>query len=223
MTKLVSSAIVLACVLYSRASPADSWSVAEESGEDVRASAPRARPSSWTKYRWAIDAQVGIATPLGAIGVGVDYTPLLDLLSLDCGIGTNFVGPEIACGLRLRHVFQRGHQSIYLGLGASGGPHEQTRVTRLGAWAPLIAPLTAMGHGAYSAGYRFDIAYWANVEFGYESRSRKGGTFRAFVGSGILLNPGQARSTDPPPSSAATVLPPATALGYVGVAFGRAL
>lgn len=210
--RLTSLFLALLSLIVARVSLADTTTVARKS----RAS----RESAWARKPLALEARFGIATPIGAAGVGIDYSPL-EFLGLECGVGTNFVGPEVGCGARLRLSMPSGTRALYLGASGSLGPHEQTEDTRYGALAVLHAPMSAMGHSSYSASYEVALAKWADVELGYESRSREALVLRVYAGVASLLNADDAIATDPP-NEGDKVLPLMTALPYVGLALGKA-
>jgi hypothetical protein len=178
--------------------------------------------SSWSMRPFALDLRFGVAAPNGAVGFGLDYSPV-ESLSLECGLGTNFLGPVVDCGARMRLVLGRKRdRAIYIGAGASVGPHSQNQMTRLGALAVFVGPMMSMGHTTYSASYSWDTAYFANFEIGYESRSQSGATIRAFAGVASLLNVEDGVATDPAEDEYTVVLEPAQTLLYAGFAWGRA-
>jgi hypothetical protein len=180
----------------------------------------RSSGNGWVDRPFGMELRLGVATPTGAVGLGVDYSPI-GPLSLECGVGTNFIGPEAGCGARARAVFASGRRAMYLGVGVSGGPHSQTVGSRYGAFSIFVGPMTSMGHSTYTS-HHFDMAYWTNVELGYETRRRSGSTFRAYGGAAFLMNPDDAVMTEPI-TEYDKELPLTTTMLYGGVAFGYAL
>jgi hypothetical protein len=159
---------------------------------------------------------VGIATPTGLAGVGLDYSPT-HLLSLDCRGGTNLIGPEAACNVRVRPA-AGAEQAFYLGAGLSFGPHAQSDVSQDGLFALFTGPFSAMSHTSYGS-YRWDLAYFTNLELGHETRLWTGFTMRAYFGLGVLMNPGDGVESRRDYEESVSI---SNVLAYGGFAFGYA-
>jgi hypothetical protein len=162
------------------------------------------------------------------MGLMLDYSPIA-WLSLGCGAGTNFYfqtsmgGLEAACMLRFRPVRDR-ERSLAFGFGGSVGPFEKTEVAAMGAFAPLLGPMTQIREGPGPLPRVWDTAGWLNFEIGYERRTLVGVTFRVYLGISQLLNPYDARPLEPvsDPYGSVDVVSLETTLLYFGVALGRA-
>ncbi len=178
--------------------------------------------SAWAERPFAIDAGLGVATPVGLAGVWLDGAPL-PWLSLSVGAGTNLSGLQLAGMLRFR--FTPHHRdSPFIGLGYSRGPFSQSRWTRFG--------MISVPDGAYdqmladhspTPGRHWNLAHWANLEAGAELRRATGFDARGFGGIGLLANPrdnsvGVAQDETSPP--ARKVVPMVV---YFGAAFGFSL
>lgn len=196
--------------------PADHGVSGEQRGE-----------SAWELRPFAIEVDLGVATPVGALGVMIDTSPS-SRFSIGCGLGTNLYfrtissGFEGACMMHLRPLSGR-ERALSLGVGASVGSFEKSEVSAMGAFGPLLGPMTAIREGPGPRDKRWDVAAWLNFDIGYERRTVQGATFRVYLGVAQLLNPGSGRETEPPdPNYDPGVVKSSTTLLYFGVAFGRA-
>jgi hypothetical protein len=189
--------------------------------ETIRADEPVDPWGAWRTRRLTLEADLGIAAPLGGVGFYADYA-LATRLSVGCGVGTNFIGPEGACMARAR-LFERKRSAFYFGVGVSGGPHRQSDVSRLGLLAIPLAPLTQIREDLPPAPRDWDFAKWANFEIGFDTRWEKGGTMRAYLGIAALLNPGGSTTAPPDDKSYYGTVDTAKMLLYAGIGFGRAL
>jgi hypothetical protein len=187
------------------------------------------RQSGWDRRPWAIELNLGIATPVGVAGLMLDYAPLTSL-SLGCGAGTNLFfdtkmhGVEAACMVRFR-ALSDSQRALALGFGASIGPFLKTEVFAMGTLGPFLGPLTALREGPPPRERVWDAAGWLNFEMGYEKRTLEGVTFRVYVGVAHMLNPEDARPLEPPTDAFdrdRDVVELSTTLMYFGVAPGRA-
>lgn len=164
-----------------------------------------------------VEAQVGLGTPLGFGGVGVDLN-LLEPLSLNAGVGVGSDGPQLALMGRARWTpNSAAAASGYTGLGASVGPY-------------LAGPdcdAVVCDSGAELPREQWDAAVWANLELGVEQLvgAEHSVSFRGYVGLGRLLNPGGSElSTDycaaGSPCGGFNGIPMQPWLIYVGMAVG---
>jgi hypothetical protein len=186
---------------------------------DEDGSAPTPSPhgwdSAWGKNPFSFEFHAGIAMPLGAAGIMASYS-FVPWVALACGAGTNFVGPQFACMARGRLIL-RETRALYFGAGLSGGPHEQTEITRLGAFGPLLAPLTQMREDLSPAPLHWDFARWVNFEVGYESR--KAVLFSTYAGVAFLTNPGDMWASAGTQYSTKS-LTPVQSMVYAGISLG---
>ncbi len=89
-------------VAAAQSPPQPSTSVVPE--QHVAAAPPPPSPatySGWAERPFALDANVGLAMPLGGVGVSIEYAPIR-WVSLGAGVGTNLEGPQLAGMLRFR-------------------------------------------------------------------------------------------------------------------------
>ncbi|MCB9609945.1 MAG: hypothetical protein H6716_25375 [Polyangiaceae bacterium] len=146
----------------------------------------------WQK-KLAIQAQVGLATPLGALGLSLEYAPVEEFtLSAGVGLGSGpyCLSPEDQ-PQAYDEVCKRWHRDLqYAVLGRVRFPIEGPLATGFGAGPSMggytwVEPLQFDGP-AYKSTER---AYWGNLELFVEGRSEAGWTGRFFVGYGFMLNP----------------------------------
>ena len=182
---------------------------------------PERSGEAWAERPFSIELMMGVATPLGLGGFMVEVAPVR-WLSLGCGIGTNIIGPEVACMSRFR-VASTPDTALALGLGVSGGPHHQSPGTALGALSVIAGPLSANGESPWPSSYHWARALWLNGEVGYERRWPTGLGVRAFVGLARILNPDDrvARPAGPDPGQHRS-FQPNTTLPYAGLGWGYA-
>jgi hypothetical protein len=132
------------------------------------------------------ELHLGLGTPLGFIGVALDYA-VTPMLSVNAGVGLGGSGPQGAVSARLRIPSFSAHSAPYIGLGLSGGPYTP--------WSLCIPA----GEGDCSPpAYHWDTAYWVNFEAGGEMRTPSNVTIRAYAGLGWMLNPGDGQTGEPP-------------------------
>ncbi len=163
----------------------------------------------WEQRPFAIEGHVGLGTPLGALGVALDVTPI-KWVSLNAGVGAGLgdgkqasLTRQIAFGARGRYSF--GRTALALGGGYSFGPYVKGDTVFDAAWW-----LT------------WDRADWWNTDFSVEHRWESGVQFRAYVGLAMLLDPyNNTCSGDIPRSSCDAHSK--TSLPYLGVAVGYSL
>lgn len=168
-----------------------------------------------SKHPLTLSLDLGIAMPVGAAGVTLEYAPIR-ALGFGCGVGTNLVGVEVACGARGRLVLNNSY-SLTLASGLSGGRHVQNESTRLGLFGLVLGPLMQSGHSTYLE-RTWQRAYWWYGDIGIENRVSDRVFSRVFVGASLLTNPGQGVLAAPRDShDEATTL--ASVLVYGGVSF----
>jgi hypothetical protein len=176
----------------------------------------------WAERRFALDGNVGLATPLGELGAWLDYAPA-SWLSLAVGAGANPHGLQLAGAARLRLSPQR-QASPFLGAGYSQGPFEQGIGTRYGLLSAAVYELQQLrDNNRPTPWHHWDRARWLNLELGGEERLPRGFDARGFAGVGLLLNPRANREElavivdhDDAPTVVPVVL-------YLGAAFGFSL
>ena len=168
-------------------------SVAAEQQLEVERPAPEPH-SPWAAKPFAIDLHLGIATPLGGVGISTEYA-VIPALSLSAGVGASGSGWQAAGMLRARFTPYR-PRSLFVGAGYSQGRHEQSPANRYGAFS-FVSVLSAMGHDAPARGHVWEPARWLNLEFGGEKRAASGVDLRGTGGVTILLNPGDAAVVGP--------------------------
>lgn len=182
--------------------------------------------NAWQERPWALEVELGIATPVGMAGLMLDYS-LFDWVSLGCGGGTNLYvdtalhGLEGACMLHLRPIKGR-ERAFSVGLGASIASFRKTELTGMGAFGLFLGGLTQIREGPGPVGRTWDVAYFVNLEVGYERRSPEGPVFRVYGGIAELANPADGVPDEPVSPSADGIVSRETTLFYAGVAFGRA-
>lgn len=196
--------------------PRSRAAVAAEQHRDLAA---REAPHPWRERPFALDAMLGIAHPLGLVGVSAEYAPI-EYVSLGGGVGSNLLGWQLAGMARARFT-PEARGSFYVGGGYSQGRHIQAEGTRDGVFSLFLGPLTAMGHDR-ERGHDWHIARWLNAELGAEQRRASGFDLRGFVGFAFLLNPNQGVPA-PPDNSQSRLLPVRDWMLYAGTALGFAL
>ncbi len=146
----------------------------------------------WQK-QLAIQGQVGLATPLGSVGVSVEYAPLEELTfaaGVGLGSGPYCLSPEDQ-PKAYDAICRRWHRDLqYALMGRVRIPIEGALASGFGAGPSMggytwVEPLQFDGP-AYKSTER---AYWANLEYFVEARSEEGWTGRFFIGYGFMLNP----------------------------------
>jgi hypothetical protein len=147
---------------------------------------PDAEPHPWRARPFALDAELGIATPFGLAGVSAEVAPI-EYVSLGGGVGGNLLGVQYVGMARLRFTPER-RASFYFGSGYTQGPHEQGQGTQDGVFGVFTGPLSSMGHSS-PRGHTWKTARWINAELGVEQRGKQGIDMRGFLGSCFLLNP----------------------------------
>lgn len=145
----------------------------------------------WRAHPFAISGMLGIATPTGNVGIWADFAPI-EYVSLSAGLGFNLEGPQLAGMMRGRLLPER-HNTPFVGVGYSQGPHQQSLATQDGVVSIFVAMLVALGEDRRAARH-WETARWANVEAGWEHRSDSGFDLRVFLGLATLLNPSQNRA-----------------------------
>jgi hypothetical protein len=189
--------------------------------DNTVASAPQGAPSDTTSaddpanHPLTLSLDLGIAMPVGAAGVTLEYSPIR-ALGFGCGVGTNLVGVEVACGVRGRLVTKKSY-SFTLSSGLSEGRHVQNESTRLGLFGLVLGPLMQSGHTTYLE-RTWQHAYWWYGDIGIENRGSDRLFSRVFVGASLLANPGQGVLAAPRDSHD-TATPLASVLVYGGVSF----
>ena len=175
----------------------------------------------WAERPLAFDGTVGLGTPLGNLGLSLEYAPIR-WVSLGAGVGVNIDGIQKAGMLRVRLTPNR-PASLFAGGGYSEGPWHQEKATRYGL-VSAAKDLYEYDHGPRGPGApvrHWKRGRWVNLELGGETRRNKGDGFdaRGFAGVALLLNPGEnTLETDVGDS-----LPPLKVVPFVfyfGAAFG---
>jgi hypothetical protein len=200
------------------------------SSRDVAAQVPAAErasavverqhePHPWRARPFAIDALIGIASPVGVAGLAIDYAPV-EALSLSAGAGTNLFGWQISGMLRWRFNPER-RTSLSLGAGYSQGAHHQARGTQDGVFSVLTGPLSSMGEDNLQE-RDWRVARWLNVELGVERREERGVDARGFAGVAFLLDPDD-NALAPPQDQYDRPIEVRAFMVYLGGAFGYAL
>jgi hypothetical protein len=162
---------------------------------------------------------LGIATPTGNVGIWADFAAI-EYVSISAGLGFNVEGTQLAGMLRGRLLPER-HNTPFIGVGYSQGPHLQAMGVQDGVVSVLLAPLASMGEDRHQARH-WETARWLNVEGGWEHRSDSGFDLRVFLGLATLLNPGQNR-VDTPNNGYDTPIEVRKAMAYLGAAVGWGL
>ena len=174
---------------------------------------------AWRERPLAVDATLGIATPLGLAGVSAEYAPF-EYASFGAGVGTNLIGWQLAAMGRARYTPEEG-QTLYVGAGYSQGRHSQSEGNRDGLFSLVLGPLSAMGHNP-KRGHDWRTARWLNLEAGQERRTAGGLDVRGFIGCAILLNR-DAGIPAPPDNNQSALLPVRELMLFAGAAIGFAL
>jgi hypothetical protein len=160
----------------------------------------------------AILAHLGIATPVGGIGISLDAMPV-SLLAIHVGVGTNGEGPEFEAGARLRlHLFHDGY--VTLGSGWSVAHYTGHSANGLKGFNRIFE-----GIGENTISYAvWEHAHFWNNELGAEGRY---GHFlaRYYIGYAALLNRSDYSCTEGyrpcEPQASNMVLYSGVGLGYV--------
>ena len=200
-------------------------SVAAEPLEDEPAAPAVVRQQQpedpWRDRPLAFFAHLGLATPVGLAGIGVDYS--LSFLSVEAAIGSNITGPQLALTTRFRlaRIGAARTSAFYVGAGASGGPHFQNEANGDGVFSFFTGPLHSICDSCAEVDYRWDVAYWANVEIGIDSRATNGFSVRPYLGLTRLLN--ETPTTTDVREGPISKVPVSTLMAYAGVAIGFAL
>jgi hypothetical protein len=125
--------------------------------------------AQWHGPTLAVEAQLGLGAPLGLAGGAIEIAG--DWFALSAGLGAGVSGLQVGgtarYRLRLARIF-----NINIGAGLSAGAYEWTE--------PFIFDNAARK--------RWDTAYWANGELGFEFGPFSGFRVRPFVGMGSILN-----------------------------------
>ena len=93
---------------------------AEDHTDDAVASLGTPPPKSDFDRRFSLEARFGIAAPTGALGMAAEFA-FVPRLGLGCGIGTNILGAEYACWLRVRPILGRS-RALTVASGVSSAP-----------------------------------------------------------------------------------------------------
>lgn len=176
-------------------------------------------PHPWRARPFAIDALIGIASPVGLAGLAAEYAPI-EALSLSAGAGSNWFGWQLAGMLRWRFNPER-RTSWSLGVGYSQGAHHQQRGTQDGVFSLFTAPFASMGENN-SQDRDWRVARWLNLELGVERREERGVDVRGFLGAAILLNPSD-NVLAPPLDEYDRPIEVRGLMLYLGGAFGYAI
>lgn len=149
---------------------------AQPSGTGPAAGDP-AVPDEWERHPLSAELQLGINTPTGAAGVGVQWCPM-SWLSLEGGVGfdrnltlSDGGGAQFAVMSRLQHAV-RG-VALSFGVGASVGSY------RVCDGCPFEAGDV----------WNWSSVYWVNTDIAIEYRWRLGLGLRFLFGGGRMLNP----------------------------------
>ncbi len=199
---------LLALAVWSEPGPAAAQSppqgspgvaAAQHSAEPAELPAPY---NGWAERPFALDANLGVAAPLGNLGVSLEYAPV-GWVSLAAGVGTNLEGPQLAALLRLRFTPNK-PSSLFAGGGYSRGPHAQSLATRYGTLSLAEGFAESQGDRPKTPSRSWARADWANFELGGETRPKSGFDGRGFFGVAVLLNPRdnqvrQRSASNPPP------------------------
>ncbi len=153
-------------------------------------------PANEHALRIAIATFLGAGTPGGVVGIEVDLEPIEDL-QLALAVGHSLGGLQV--GLTGRYLFFGG---LYLGAGISAGEYD---------WYVLF-------DFDYEGPYReWDLAWWGNVELGWDIETDVGFFVRPFVGIASVLDTQEDRCRD---CGHTSVSDTAVRLGYFGLALG---
>ena len=195
---------------------------AEPRSEDPGPPERAASASAWADRPFALDASLGISTPVGLAGIWLDGSPTR-WVSLSVGAGTSFSGLQLAGMVRFRFTPNR-RDSPFIGAGYSRGPFAQNRWTRFG--------LVSIPDGAYdqmladhspTPGRHWNLAHWLNLEFGGELRRSTGFDARGFGGIGLLANPRDNTVGAPEGETSPAARKVVPIVIYFGAAFGFSL
>lgn len=114
----------------------------------------------------AVEAELGLGTPLGLFGVAVDYAPM-PWLSLNAGVGKAALGGT-QLGFMPRLRWEGGGAGVAAGLGVSTG----------GTVSPVVCFLSCGQH-------TWSDVVWMNPELSVDVRSNNGFVFRLFGGAQV--------------------------------------
>ena len=176
-------------------------------------------PHPWRERPLAVNATIGVAQPLGLLGISAEYAPF-EYLSLGGGVGSNLLGWQLAGMARARFT-PEDQSSLYVGASYSQGRHNQGEGNRDGVFSVFVGPLASMGHNP-RRGHDWQTARWLNVELGHERRAQNGFDLRVFAGFAFLLN-AAAGVPDPPDNNQSPLLAVRDWMLYAGTSFGFAL
>ena len=165
-------------------------------------------PSNWQQRPGALYLHGGLGTPLGFVGVQLEYN-VWQHLGLAVGGGYSTDGPQGALEVAARPFVWRRHAIVVLP-GVSVGRFDGRAIEMPGGEGP----------GSAVVKYRVELAVWFNGGVGYEFRRDSGFSLRAYMGYAVLLNPGDVRCY----SSLAPLSPceKRLVIPYFGAAVGRA-
>ncbi|MBL8622812.1 MAG: hypothetical protein JNK64_15965 [Myxococcales bacterium] len=165
----------------------------------VVAPSATARADGWATAPRTLEAQLGLASPLG-VGVAVDVAPVR-WLSVGAGVGRSATAVQVAGCVRAR-PWAGPHRALYLGACASAGRYRE----------PTSSDAT------YREAAR---AYWASPEIGVEWRGDHVAA-RIFAGPTFLLNPDAVHCTGASIAACEEGETWGTAMPFGGVAIGWA-
>lgn len=192
---------------------------AEDHTDDAVASLSAPPQKSDFERRFSLEARFGVAAPTGALGVAAEFA-FVPRLGIGCGIGTNILGAEYACWLRVRPILGR-RRALTLASGVSSAPFTQNEAWAGGVFGPFTGAVAQGREGPGPLDRDFERAYWLNTDLGYESR-RGAFLFRVFGGAAALLNPsdGVVQASSSPDAEPAD--PVLHVLVYAGLGVGFA-
>jgi len=210
-------ALILALSGSSLATNVHTLSSNDDTAEPVESAPAWATPPSEFERRFSLELRLGVATPIGAIGIASEFA-FVPQLGLGCGVGSNGYGPEYACWLRARPLFGK-TRALTLSTGLSSAPFRQNDASAGGAFGWATGAMSSMGHSTSPPERTWEHAYWLNTDVGFESR-RNYFLFRAFGGLAALLNPNDGVIEEGSLSGASPADKPLSVLIYAGLGVG---
>jgi hypothetical protein len=138
------------------------------------AQAQDADESAWAARRIAVLGVAGIGTPYGGLGAAIDVSPVAPF-SIAAGAGLGWLGaPQVAVMPRLR-------------LGGKETAFATSAGFSLGRYP--VSDVICLPDS--SCNRRHVMAYWFNIDAGFELRKFSGFSLYAFGGAGVVLNRSQ--------------------------------
>jgi hypothetical protein len=139
------------------------------SARPMHAQAPDDADAEWIARPFALEAQLGLGTPLGIAGIAADYS-VLPWVSVLAGAGWGMGGVQLSVGSRAR-LLRMGRSRLTLQLDYSIG-------------GAALSSSAGVGGGAE---IRAERAHWLDAAVGVERRMASGVLARMYFGYSFLL------------------------------------